>query len=42
MEDVARREASLCFVDMHMFFGQGFVSSRMEDVARRERLVWVL
>ena len=27
---------------VHMIFGRGLVSSHVEDVARRERLVWVL
>ena len=27
---------------VHMIFGQGLVSSCVEDVACRERLVWVL
>ena len=26
---------------VHMIFGRGLVSSHVEDVARRERLVWV-
>ena len=40
MEDVAHRERLVRYA--HMFFMEELVSSRVEDVARRERLVWVL